>query len=261
MNSAGGRPPAARLLPALATLVLLLAGARASHAQVIRSYEALDQAAGEGFYSTLGLSLDASGGNVRYTDADFSAAVGYRGEKNFLRFYPAYRVRSQEGTRQQDVRTLHLRHSYFFSEGLRSYAFAQYQSDLALQLDSRVLIGGGMRKRLVELTEGGVELGLGVMWEAEQVTGQALETDVRGANLLVVNGKSGSVDLNFTGFYQPRLDNFRDVRLAFSGTAAVPLRSSLSLTVSLRWLLDTDPPPTVQREDYGMTVGLRYSID
>jgi hypothetical protein len=118
-----------------------------------------------------------------------------------------------------------------------------------------------MRKRLVELTEGGVELGLGVMWEAEQVTGEDLETDVRGANLLVVNGRSGSVDLNFTGFYQPRLDNFRDVRLSGSGTAAVPLSSNLALTVSVRWLLDTDPPPTVQREDYGMTVGIRYRID
>lgn len=249
-----------RLLLALATL-LLISGAGPAAGQVIRSYEALDQAAGEGLYTTLGLSLDASGGNVRYTDVDFSAAAGYRGEKNFIRLYPAYRVRSQEGVRQQDVRSLHLRHSYFFSEGLRSFAFAQYQSDLALELDSRVLVGGGMRKRLVELTEGGVELGLGVMWEAERVTGETTETDVRGANLLVINGRSGSVDLNFTGFYQPRLDNFRDVRLAGSGTAAVPLSTSLSLTVSVRWLLDTDPPPTVQREDYGVSVGLRYAID
>lgn len=230
-------------------------------AQVIRSYEALDQAAGDRWYATMGLSLDASGGNVRYTDIDASAAAGYRGERHFARLYPEYRIRSQEGTRQQDVRTLHLRHSYSFRDDLRSFAFVQYQSDLALELDRRFLVGGGMRRRILTLTEGGVELGIGAMWEAERVVGQDDDTDFRGANLLVANGKSGSVELNFTGFYQPRLDNWADVRLALSGTAAVPLGSSLSMTVALRWLLDTDPPPTVQREDYGITVGLRFSVD
>lgn len=265
------RDPVVRIRGALrtATAGLLVAAVGALvpvapaplQAQVIRSYEALDQAAGERWYTTLGLSLDASGGNVRYTDVDASAAVGYRGERHFVRLYPEYRVRSQEGSRQQDVRTLHLRHSYLFRDDLRSFAFVQYQSDLALELDRRVLVGGGMRKRILTLTEGSVELGVGAMWEAERVVGEDDETDVRGANLLVANGRSGSVDLNFTGFYQPRLTNLADVRLALSGTAAVPLRSSLSMTVAIRWLLDTDPPPGVQREDYGITVGLRFSVD
>lgn len=247
------------LLLFLSTLPLLLPdGARG---QVIRSYEALDQAAGQGYYTTLGLSLDASGGNVEYTEFDFSGALGYRGETHFLRLYPAYRVRSQNGERAEDEKSLHLRHSYRFSSRLQSFAFTQYQSDLALQLDRRFLVGGGMRRRVVELSGGGIDVGLGVMWEAERVTGQETENDWRGANLVVASGRAGTVDLNFTGFYQPRLTNWRDVRLASSGSAAVPLGSAWALTVSARWRLDTDPPPTVLREDYGVTVGLRFSVD
>lgn len=230
------------------------------HAQVIRSYEALDQAAGEGWYTTLALSMALSGGNVEYTEFDASGALGYRGVRHFVRFYPTFRIRSQQGSRIDDERAFHLRHSYAFTERLRSFAFVQHQSDLALSLDRRVLVGGGMRGRVVPLSGGGVDVGLGVMWESERVTGEAVRTDVRGANLLVANGKAGTVDLNFTGFYQPLLSDWSDVRLAGSGTAAVPLGSALALTVAVRWRRDTDPPPGVQREDYGFTVGLRFGV-
>ena len=50
------------------------------------------------------------------------------------------------------------------------------------------------------------------------------------------------------------------MRLSGSGTAAVPLGSALALTVAARWRRDTDPPPGVLEEDYGLTVGLRLSV-
>jgi hypothetical protein len=245
----------------LVTVLALAATARPAPGQVIRSYEALDQAAGEGWYTTLGLSVALSGGNVEFVEIDGSGAVGYRGERHFVRFYPAYRVRSQGGERIDDERALHLRHSYTFGERLRSFAFVQYQSDLALALEQRVLVGGGMRTRVVTLTGGGIDVGLGVMQEFERVTGEASRSDLRGANLIVANGKAGTVDLNFTGFYQPLLEGWSDVRLAGSGTAAVPLGATLALTVAARWRKDTDPPPGVQEEDYGLTVGLRFGVN
>jgi hypothetical protein len=245
---------------AIASAFLAAVGPTAAGAQVIRSYEALDRAAGEGWYTTLGLSLALSGGNVDFVEVDASGAVGYREERHFVRFYPAYRVRSREAERIDDERALHLRHSYRFTGRLQSFAFVQYQSDLALELERRVLLGGGLRSRVVPLKGGGIDLGLGVMQEFERVTGEGSRSDLRGANLLVANGTAGLVDLNFTGFYQPRLDRWSDVRLAASGTAAVPLGATLALTVAARWRKDTDPPPGVQEEDYRLTVGLRFSV-
>lgn len=230
-------------------------------AQVIRSYEALDREAGERFYATLGLSLDASGGNVEYAEFEFSGATGYRGERHFLRLYPSLRFRRDDGETLEEERSAHLRHSYAFTERLRSFAFVQYQSDVALDLERRFLIGGGLRRRLVGLEGGGVDLGLGVMWEEERTTTEPEAEDFRGANLLVANGTAGAVDVNFTGFFQPRLDDWADHRVAASGTAAVPLGEVWTLTVSARWRRDSRPPPEVERDDYGIVVGLRFSID
>jgi hypothetical protein len=230
-------------------------------AQVIRSYEAMDRDAGERYYATLGVSLDASGGNVEYTEFEFSGATGFRGERHFVRIYPAVRFRRNDGVTLEEDRSAHLRHSYRFGDRLQSYSFVQYQSDAALDLERRFLVGGGLRQRLITLADGGVDLGLGVMWEEERTTTEPEVQDFRGANMLVANGSAGAVDVNFPGFFQPRLDDWGDHRVAASGTAAVPLGSAWRLTVSARWRRDSRPPPTVERDDYGLVVGLRFSID
>ena len=240
--------------------VLLLAPGSAS-AQVIRSYEALDRDAGERFYTTLALSLDASGGNVEYTEFEVSGASGFRGERHFLRFYPAVRFRRDDGVTLEEERSAHLRYTYALTDRLRTFSFVQYQSDAALDLERRFLVGGGLRRRLVDLEGGGLDLGLGVMWEEERTTNEPEANDFRGANLLVANGTAGSVDLNLTAFFQPRLDDWDDHRVAASGTAAVPLGSAWALTVSARWRRDSRPPGGVEPDDYGIVVGVRFSID
>ncbi len=247
-------------LAALVTVCVATAPAPAT-AQVIRSYEALDREAGEGWYATLGLAFDASGGNVEYAEADISGAGGFRGDRHFIRFYPSLRLRREDGDTREEERSAHLRHSYRFTERLRSYSFLQYQTDAALDLDRRMLVGGGLRTRVVELEGGGVDVGLGLMWESERTPVEGEVTDVRGANLLVANGSAGAVDLNFAGFFQPVLSDWADHRVAASGTAAVPLGAGWSLTVSARWRRDSRPPVDVERDDYGMTVGLRFSVD
>jgi len=253
----------AQALAGLAALMTVCVASTpdSAHGQVIRSYEALDREAGEGWYATLGLALDASGGNVEYAEADISGAWGYKGDRHFVRLYPSLRLRREDGDTREEERSAHLRHSYRFTERLRSYSFLQYQTDAALDLERRVLVGGGMRTRVVELDDGGIDVGLGVMWESERTPVEGEVTDVRGANLVVANGSAGAVDLNFAGFFQPVLSDWADHRVAASGTAAVPLGAGWSLTVSARWRRDSRPPVEIGRDDYGMTVGLRFSID
>ncbi len=258
MRGTGSRAAA---LAAAAALAGAAGPAAPLAAQVIRSYEALDRDAGDRFYTTLGLSLDASGGNVEYTEFEFSGATGFRGERHFVRLYPAIRFRRNDGVTLEQERSAHLRHTYALTERLRTFSFVQYQSDEALDLERRFLVGGGLRRRLIDLAGGGVDLGIGVMWEEERTATEPEVEDFRGANLLVANGSAGSVDVNFTGFFQPRLDDWDDHRVAASGTAAVPLGSAWTLTVSARWRRDARPPPDIERDDYGIVVGLRFSID
>lgn len=251
--------PATRSRTALAAL-LLLASAPGS-AQVIRSYEALDRAAGDGAYATLAFGFDGSMGNTDKAEFDLSSALGLRGERHWVRIYPSYLIRRRGSETTEREGAVHLRHSYAFSATMSSYAFVQLQSDRSLDLERRALLGGGIRRRLVALEGGGVDLGLGVMREEERITGGGRDQAVRGANLFSVSGRAGVVALTVTGFYQQVLDDWRDYRLALSGSAAVPLGAGWAMDVSFRWRMDTRPPKEVERNDAGLSVGLQFTVN
>ena len=249
------------------TLAVLIAVAAAGHpttggAQVIQSYEGLDRSAGEGWYATVALALDVSAGNSEYVDLDASGAFGHLGAKNWIRLYPGYRVKRSGSASVVDERTAHLRHSWLFTDRTRSYAFVQLQADRALELERRVLVGGGLRHRILLIGEdGGLDLGLGVMWEEEKLSTGMHDDLFRGANLVAASGRAGSVDLTLTGYFQPALGNWADHRIAANGSAAVPLGDAWALTVSARFRRDSRPPTEVEEDDAGLSVGLRFSVN
>lgn len=242
-------------------LVVVAVAAAPVRAQVIRSYESLDRAAGESGYATLAFGFDGSMGNTEKAEFDLSGAVGHRGDRHWIRLYPSYLITRVGSETTEHERALHLRHSFRLSGVLSTYAFVQLQADDALDLDRRLLVGGGLRRRLLALEGGGLDLGVGVMWEEERITGGVRERALRGANLLSVAGSAGVVALTLTGFYQQVLDDWGDYRAAFSGSAAVPLGAGWALDVSMRWRRDSRPPVEVERDDAGISVGLRFAVN
>ncbi len=99
------------------------------------------------------------------------------------------------------------------------------------------------------------------MWEEEELrTGEEDEL-VRGANLVSATGTAGSVELTLAAYLQPALMDWGDHRIAADGSAAVPLGEAWALTVSARFRRDSRPPPEVDPDDAGLTVGLRFRIN
>jgi len=257
------RPLASTLFSSAFLLpVLLVLNATPATAQVIRSYEGLDRRAGNEGYATLGFTFDGRTGNTEYAEFDLAGAVGYRGNRHWTRFYPTYNIRHSEGRTVEDARSAHLRHSLFLNPRTRSFAFVQLQADESLKIQRRFLVGAGLRRSLV-VTEagGGIDLGVGMMYEEERAESGEKDSVLRGTNLLVVNGAAGSVALTLTGFFQPLLDNWRDHRVSAEGSAAIPLRDRWDLAVSLVWRRDSRPPPGVERDDAGIKIGLRVAVD
>lgn len=242
-------------------LVILPALTSTAHAQVIRSYESMDRSAGERYYATADVSLDGSGGNADYVDLELSGALGFRGVSHWLRLYPSYHLKRSDGRDFVLERSAHLRHSYFLTPRTRSYAFVQVQTDRSIDLERRTLVGGGVRRRFIELGGGGVDVGVGVMFERERVKGERGRSSLRGANLFSVYGDAGSVSLSGTGYVQPVLDEPGDHRLAVVLGATVPLGSILSLNVSTHWRRDSRPPPAIEKDDVGMSLGLRLTAN
>ena len=227
----------------------------------IRSYESLDRRAGEDGYATAVLAFDGAVGNADYLDTDLSGAVGYRGNTNWVRLYPAYRVKRSNGNRVVDTRSVHLRHSFFLTERSRTFSFLQLQTEKAIDLDRRFLLGGGLRYQLFSLGEGGLDLGVGLMLEEERRADADSRTDLRGANFITVYGDAGRVRLSGTTYFQPVMSDWEEHRVLATASAVIPLVGGLSLDVSGSWRREVPPPAGIETNDASLRVGFRIDLD
>jgi len=245
-----------------AALVLfaVLAAARSADAQVIRSYESLDRSAGEDGYATVVLLFDGSVGNTEFVDTDLSAALGYRGDRHWVRVYPAYRIKESGDTRLVDARSLHVRHSLSLTSRTSTFAFVQLQSEKSVALDRRLLAGGGLRTQLLALGDGGVDAGIGAMFEEERRAGDTRSL-VRGAHFISAHGTAGVADLSATIYVQPAMSAWDDHRVMAQMTATVPLVSHVSLDLSGSWRRDSRPPAGIEPDDARIRIGLRLDLD
>ena len=243
------------------TVLTIVMCASVGQAQTVRSYESLDRSAGEAGYATAVVLFDGAVGNADYLDTELSGALGYRGETHWVRVYPAYRVKRSNRDRVVDTRSVHLRHSLFLTARSRTFAFVQLQSEQAIQLEKRFLLGGGIRYQLFSLGTGGVDVGMGVMFEEEQRTGAAVRSELRGANILSVYGAVGAVMLSGTMYVQPVMSDWGTHRLLTTMSAIIPLVSHLSVDVSGSWRRESPSPKGTETNDATLRVGFRVYLD
>ena len=241
-------------------VLITLAPTSVGRAQV-RSYESLDRSSGEQGYMTAVVAFDGAVGNADYIDTDLSGALGYRGESHWVRVYPAFRLKQSSGERVVDTRSVHLRHSLFLTERSRTFSFVQWQKETAIELDRRLLVGGGLRYQVVSLGAGGVDLGLGVMLEEELRTDADAQTDLRGANFVSVYGDAGTVRLSGTTYFQPIMSDWSEHRVLLTMSAVVPLVKYLSLDLSGSWRREVPSPKEIEANDASLRVGLRVELD
>ena len=248
-----------RMAVALAVPALLLS-ASSAHAQVIRGYESLDRNAGEAYYATLDFDVEGALGNSEFVDAEFSGAFGYKGDSQWVRFYPAYRLKRSDGENVIHDRSAHIRHSFRISERIRTFAFVQVQAEESIELERRFLIGGGIRSQLVRLGSGGIDLGIGLMLDEERRTDRDVRSDVRGANLFSIYGDAGVVELSGSIYFQPVIETWSDHRVLVLVSAIVPLVAHVSLRLSSFWRRDSRPPSSIEKHDSGVLIGFRLDV-
>ena len=247
------------MVVALAVPALLLSPSSA-RAQVIRGYERLDRSAGDAYYATALFDVDGAIGNSEFVDAEFSGAFGYKGDSQWVRFYPAYRLKRSKGENVIHDRSAHIRHSYRISERMSTFAFVQVQAEESIELERRFLVGGGVRSELAHFGSGGMALGIGLMLDEERRTDRDVRSDVRGANLFSMYGDAGVVGLSGSIYFQPVIENWSDHRVLVLVSATIPLATHVSLELSGFWRRDSRPPSPIEKHDSGARVGFRLDV-
>lgn len=248
-----------RLAPVLAALLL---GAPAAAAQV--NIEGLRRSSADtGLTGTAGATLTARTGNVRLVLVSMETRTEFRGHRWSAFVVGNTDVGWQAGRRFSNAGLIHIRGKRGVSRSLALEAFGQIDYDKSRALSFRSVAGAGLRLELA--AEDGWHLtgGTGYMFEHESLDLPSTAVHPRETNssrsttYLAARYADGSrLALAATGYVQPRLAGFDDIRILGEARLAVQLVGSLSLTVTSRLRYDSGPPDGITGLDTTITTGV-----
>lgn len=210
-----------------------------------------------GVHGRLSGSLTTYQGNTVGTELGGVVLVGYREERQLV-YFNATANYSRFGGEARVAKTFaHLRYNYSFSPWVAAEAFTQGESDEFRRLRLRTLVGAGPRFTLVDSDHATLFYGVSYMLEHTSLASSVQDTPVRPATVhrmshyaaLRVVLEPDRAALSHTLYYQPRVDDLRDVRLLNVTSLDVTIlgRLSASLQATLRW--ESPVPPGIKEVD------------
>ncbi len=251
-----------------ALVFVLLAATGTVAAQTILNTERfqLDEVTGPHLSTDVSLSLKR--GNAEVLDVSTSGMLGTVGDRHWPRVIFGGRYLSTKDRSILDDQFLQLRYSYLFSLQTRTFHFIQIQKNETLLLESRFLLGTGIRHIVFESEDVTVSLGTGLMGEWERLDAERLEPSdaveentLRIANLAVArwNAPSGARVLNIL-YLQPDVSDLGNLRILNDLGLSMPITESLRATVSLEWRRDTRPPAALEKDDLSLRAGFALDL-
>lgn len=146
----------------------------------------------------------------------------------------------------------HLRYAYKHHPRFNFEAFIQHQYNKPMKMDFRGLIGAGERVKLFDKDKNRAYFGLSLMLEHERSRQFELYfTDLRMSSYVnCYLNLTNDIYLVNTFYYQPKIGNGSDFRLADEGSLVIRIKKWLSFTTSLNILYDTKQPPGVPNTIY-----------
>jgi len=216
----------------------------------------------------VGADFSARTGNVSLVLLDLTGRVDY-GRRRWATFLlGSNEFGWQGGKRFSNQGLLHLRFGYHFTRIVTGEAFVQTDYDKSRLLSFRIIAGAGPRFTLARAGGWRLAVGTAFMLEHEQydlpptaVHPRRID-DSRWSNYLSLSygeGDAGRVALALTGYAQPRITDFGNLRMLGDLTFAVRIVHALALTVSSDLRYDSRPPDGIESLDTATKAGLAVS--
>lgn len=214
------------------------------------------------------LAVDASAafasGNTDYFQLGVGGRADWRRGADLLFTVSEFEFSTADEEVFVDQGFLHTRYNHDASRRLAYEAFGQVERNSQQLLDTRALLGAGLRVRLADAEKVGVALGTTPMFEYERLAEEAHEEDasvVRWSSYASVRAAlSGTAALTGVVYAQPKLGDVGDIRYLTQATLELKVTRWLRVQVQGNLRHDTRPPASVERTDFSLENGFVFLI-
>lgn len=219
----------------------------------------------DGLNGHVDLSLSGKTGNSDVRTHSVAGQLSYRdGAHQFLTSASAEYGESNEVT-DVDNRFIHQRYIHHRSQILAFEGFIQYQEDAFKLLDSRKLIGGGIRVNLAPQETYLFNIGMGAYYTEEVYDlGDGINTTekyTRGNSYInFAKQLTDSTKFSNTLYWQPRLSDISDSYAYNSLSLSVKISQKLALKITLETQYDSKPVNNLEHVDHAYFTSLEYSF-
>lgn len=193
----------------------------------------------------------------------FVPHVQYKWKQDLLLMVGDYKITKSNKIAFEDAAFLHFRYNHEYTDLLRWESFTQIQDNKISKLKYRILLGSGIRLKLMGTDLFRLYLGVIPMYEVEQINNleQTINKYVRVSQYISMTlNISTHTQLYSTSYYQPRIDAFIDYRFFNEQKLSVHLLKNLYLNVSTVYTWDNFPPEGAPARTFQTKTGLQYKF-
>lgn len=169
-----------------------------------------------------------------------------------------------ESSKFENKGVQHLRYNYKIYPQIAWEAFAQAQYNKVSKIGFRGLIGTGPRFKLTKLENYKLYLGTLIMYEYQELSdGQTpIERIYRGSTYFSFSlFPTETMSVSSTTYYQPRLRDFSDFRIASETSLLITLYKNFGFKTTYTFTFDDSPAVGIPNSQYELTTGIVYSFD
>ena len=196
-----------------------------------------------GFHGVENLNIDYKRNTRELLTVKNNLTLKYQKKGHTLLFLNTLDVQLANKVVLEQTSFFHLRYNYRQNKTLSYEIFAQYQRNVPLRIEPRILMGLGPRISLVSEKKLISNLGLIVMMEYDDESGNdIIHRDVRFSGYLSLGYDSGKNFswMNFL-YYQPRMDYLNDYRVSLESQLKLTIIKNLGFVTTLNFKYDSFP--------------------
>ena len=210
------------------------------------------------------LSLDASAafatGNTEFLQVGLGGRADVRAGDHLAFLVGRLDLAQTDDRAFVDQSFAHLRYNRAVAPRLVAEAFTQVQRNRQERLQTRTLVGVGLRYELLQADSLGLAVGVTPMFEYEVLDGDlGTQQDGVGRVSTYLSGRltlASGTALSAVTYVQPRLDAPSDHRVLSQLALEVGLTRAVRLRVRADLRHDSRPPPDVEKTDLRLENGL-----